>query len=26
VLDAGDFLAVEFWGHGSGVSWKVGAA
>ncbi len=26
VLDAGDFLAVEFWGHGSGVSWKVDAA
>lgn len=25
VLDAGDFFAVEFWGHGPGSSWQVDA-
>jgi hypothetical protein len=25
VLDGGDFLAAEFWGHGAGSSWRVSA-
>jgi hypothetical protein len=26
VLDAGDFLAADFWGHGAGWSWRRDAA